>query len=569
MRQLLWIIAAMMVLGAVVPGCDDVPRYDGRLTAADSLIHDHADSALTMLEALTPTDLATEGDRAYHDLLLTQARYKCYKPATTDSTINRALAYYRAHPNEREKLTRAYIYKGTVMEELGHPDSAMFYYKQAESVASSDDYFNLGYIKLRTAELYQGQISQDSTAIASASDAIRIFKSLNDTNYLIVSYTALGAIYGVISPDSAEGCLRTAIQLAKSYNPSMQYTPMSKLAGLCLYHMKDFRACNKLAMEVFKNGIAFCAENQFYYYALFSFLEMKMLDSAKYIMGVIPQPETKIDSMNYFNAVAQISNYENNQGSYAVNISVSKEMKADIVYQARTNDLNKVYLEYEKQCEESVGKQLKNENIALFVIVWLILGFLLIIMKKFWRFYKKNADRQRILDETNKHLKSELMRFQKELDENRNSKDISTLVGYRLSAMKDFFNLVRVKTDDAKRIRRIIPLSALLKSMNDKNEILDINLPDSFWEKMKRSVDGEFMGLATFMEQNYPQLSEQELRIFNLMAAGISPQIIMLCMHFSSAGSVSNYKKRILKEKMGYDVKLEEFIRMYLRGEIK
>lgn len=135
--------------------------------------------------------------------------------------------------------------------------------------------------------------------------------------------------------------------------------------------------------------------------------------------------------------------------------------------------------------------------------------------------------------------------------------------------MKDFFNLVRVKTDDAKRIRRIIPLSALLKSMNDKNEILDINLPDSFWEKMKRSVDGEFMGLATFMEQNYPQLSEQELRIFNLMAAGISPQIIMLCMHFSSAGSVSNYKKRILKEKMGYDVKLEEFIRMYLRGEIK
>lgn len=65
MKHLLWIIAAMMVLGAVVPGCDDVPRYDGRLTAADSLIHDHADSALTMLEALTPSDLATEGDRAY------------------------------------------------------------------------------------------------------------------------------------------------------------------------------------------------------------------------------------------------------------------------------------------------------------------------------------------------------------------------------------------------------------------------------------------------------------------------------------------------------------------------
>ena len=31
------------------------------------------------------------------------------------------------------------------MEELGHPDSAMHYYKTAEATAAPDDYFNLAY----------------------------------------------------------------------------------------------------------------------------------------------------------------------------------------------------------------------------------------------------------------------------------------------------------------------------------------------------------------------------------------------------------------------------------------
>ncbi len=151
MKRLLWVILAAMVLGAVAPGCRHEPRYDSRLTAADSLLREDPDSALAMLEALAPDSPVarsdgeggidfSDADRAYHALLLTQARYKCYVTATSDSDINLALAYFRAHPADHEKLTRAYIYKGAVMEELGHPDSAMLYYKTAEANAAPDDY---------------------------------------------------------------------------------------------------------------------------------------------------------------------------------------------------------------------------------------------------------------------------------------------------------------------------------------------------------------------------------------------------------------------------------------------
>ncbi len=144
-RQPISPLIIILAVVAFLTACTPAAHYDGRLAAADSLMHDRPDSALAILQALHPDSLATQGDHAYRDLLLTQARYKCYITATTDSAINRALHYYRRHSHEQEKLTRAYIYKGAVMEELGHPDSAMHYYKTAEATAAPDDYFNLAY----------------------------------------------------------------------------------------------------------------------------------------------------------------------------------------------------------------------------------------------------------------------------------------------------------------------------------------------------------------------------------------------------------------------------------------
>ena len=227
------ILVMMAVLVAVVTGCG-AHRYDGRLMVADSLMRSNPDSALAILESLPVGRLTTEGDRAYHGLLISQARYKAYVTATSDSDINRALSYYRTHSGEREKLTRAYIYKGAVMEELGHPDSAMYYYKSAEATAAPDDYFNLGYCNLRIGELYQAQISQDSAAIMNLNNAIHYFTFINDTNYLIACFGDLGAICGTYYPDSTEYYLMHAIDLAKRYNPSKQYTYKSKLAGFNL-----------------------------------------------------------------------------------------------------------------------------------------------------------------------------------------------------------------------------------------------------------------------------------------------------------------------------------------------
>ena len=74
-------------------GCRRQVAVSPRLVELDSLIAVAPDSAAALLEAIPSDSLRDPDNRAYHALLLTQARYKAYIPATSDSAINIALAH--------------------------------------------------------------------------------------------------------------------------------------------------------------------------------------------------------------------------------------------------------------------------------------------------------------------------------------------------------------------------------------------------------------------------------------------------------------------------------------------
>ena len=109
---------------------------------------------------------------------------------------------------------------------------------------------------------------------------------------------------------------------------------------------------------------------------------------------------------------------------------------------------------------------------------------------------------------------------------------------------------------------------SLIKDLNDKKQLMYMTPRKSFWEKLKSSVEGEYPGITSFMEQNYPTLSKKDLHLFWILCAKVSPQIIKLCMGYSSVTTVSNYKKRLIKERMGLDMKFEQFLQAYLDGNL-
>ena len=571
MRTLPVVILLVVMLVAVVTGCGGA-RYDGRLVAADSLIANGcSDSALATLEALPTADLTTDGDRAYHGLLLAQARYKSYITATSDSDINRALTYYRTHSDEREKLTRAYIYKGAVMEELGHPDSAMLYYKHAEATAAPDDYFNQGYSKLRIAELYQDQISQDSAAIDRLKEALKYFEMLNDTNYLIVCYGDLGAICGTRYPDSTEYYFLQAIDLAQRFNPIKQYTYKSKLAGFNFYYKKDYACAKSLSMDVLMNGADYCAEHQFYYYAILSYIKLGLNDSAKYVLSKTSKPVNAVDSMNRYDVLAELALAEDNLVEYSLYHAKSKELLSQITFNSKEKELVKTDVDFLRQ-QARVGESRAKHHSSILCTVLAIAGILLIILALTILMQKRKIRNKELeTAATESELREIISSLNAQLQQKSNINDsVKAMMKNRIDALNELINSIRFRLDEGnKRKKKIVTLSGLLSGFSENFVKTEIELSDSFWNKIHMSVDGEYDGIATFVHSKYPELTTKEFRMFCLFCADISPQIIKLCMNFTNVRTATNYRSIIIKKKLGLNMTFDEFVDKYLAGELK
>ncbi len=565
MRRLLWGIVIVGVLVAVVMGCSGAHRYDARLVAADSLMQAAPDSALAIVEALPADSLADEGDRAYRALLLTQARYRCYIVATSDSDINRALGYYRAHAREREKLTRAYIYKGAVMDELGHPDSAMFYYKHAEATATPDDYFNLGYVNLRIAELYQTEffLDNDSGAINRLKVAKHCFEVLKDTNYMIITFGVLGAINGINQPDSANYYFNKAIILAQQFEPSMQYTYKSKMSGIYMY-LKDYKQAKELAIDVFKNGRDFCYENQYYYYAALAYLKLGLIDSARYVTMYFPDSQDLTDSVNYCNLMAEIAKVDNDMNQYGKYIALSKDITSRIILAQKGSVISQTETKINKNLLEKKHEKSNKQNLFLYSLAFILFVILTVAVVKLVRI-TKSFEKEK--DQIKQEFETTLSKLKDSLD-NKNTASVSELVKYRLSAIEELYQDIRFRIKDGGKTKKVVPLTSVLKSMNERNEMMEVKPSESFWNKMRLSVDGEYNNIISFVEEHYPELTEQDIKIFCLLCANVTPQIIKLCMNFSNVRSVSNYRNKLTRKKMGLDMTLDEFIDSYMKGDL-
>ena len=599
MKQLLSVILAMLVLGAMVPGCDSTHRYDSRLTTADGLMHDHADSALALLEGLPLSDLTTAADTAYYRLLLTQSRYKAYITATSDSDINRALAYYRAHPKEREKLTRAYIYKGTVMEELGHPDSAMHYYKHAETTADSADYDNMGYCNLRIAQLYQRHYANDSAVVSRMKRAYHYFTLTQDTDYMITAIGSQGAYPNIVGNDTSLLYLKKAIELSKKVNSLKGFQYQSKLAGR-YYYQGDYRQAKDLAMDIVRNGSDVCNERQFYYYAAWSYIHLHLIDSAHRLIPQIPAPNSAIDSMNYFQMMAQLSQATHHYHDYQRYAEAAKSIDIRLLEKSRNSKLTEAELnwdaaQHEKELSNQAGIKLTMAICLFLLIAVMLIAIGTLAIKVIAHRYQKKLDLtqnnlEQLISDTEKRMQElqsekekqmkisdsrskeleEIRKKNKELESKQSNitKQVSFIIRCRQNALNELYQGIRVKSD-TRRARSVIPLVGLIKDLNEKKKLLHTTPKDSFWANIKLAIDGEYEGIASFVEKKYPSLSIKELHLFWLLCAKLPNQIIKICMDYTNDVTVSNNKRRLMKEKIGLDLKFEEFIHLYLEGKLK
>ena len=541
----------------MVSGCGKMPHYDSRLVHADGLMQaDPPDSALSLLTSITPGSLDNDGDRAYHALLLTQARYKCYAPITSADEINLALDYYKHHSNEREKLTRCYIYKGAVMQELGKPDTAMLFYKEAEVQANDNkDYFNKGYALLRMGKLYHKYHAYDGRDIEKMEEALDCFQRVNNAHYQIVCLKDLGSMYRIRNRDKAELRLNEAITLAqKEKETTNMILSINSLAYM--YFMRadsDNVSIKKAHQQVQRIKSMGIEDLNFRVYTTFAcvYASMGMPDSAKYYLEKARQDTSEYiqveNTNNYLEARSIIAKAEGDSLNY-----LKLSYICDRNSFAEMQDPNIVKIMYaelsfdEEYAKRQEHKRRTNSYIIAGAVSAVILSLLLLAL---W-FYRRAHRYDRLVVELKDQSQSQmndLTGLQDNLSELKiNDERLKGFIASHMNLMREMIEACYHEPNNriAENMKRIV-------KFQDSNR--------DNWVKLYDYIDVEHNNIMTRTQQQYPQLNDRDLLLLALTCMGYSYIQTAIIMGYSNATSVSVLKQRLAK-KMGLDYSLNEYI---------
>ena len=557
-----FVAVSFAVVVFLLNGCRDVTcDYDRRLTVADSVLAQHPDSALRLLDAIAPASLKNHADLAYYSLLLTQARYRCYVTATSDSTINIALDYYQRHKGETEKLTRAYIYKGAVMEELGQAESAMTYYKRAISTAAPNDFFNQGYARFRIGNIYRENMVADSSDIAMFKEGLMYFKMVPDSTYILYCLSDIGSSYVKFNKDSMLAYLEQAETLGLQLQEDDEIQRIQRyLANHKMFseNPADVETSKRIALQQLNKDINSIERDNLLMIAAYTLARQNKSDSAKLYLRDVQDNSllTPGQRVLFDRCLAQLALNKGDIRQYQHYYEQADNLSDSLATNEAQQQLREVESKYDNETLKYKALRYKTFWIISSLVAGLIVSVLAIILIVI---RKKSAQRKRQLEERNdtiERMASDTARLTSLLQEKQAmSEELKQVIRHQI----DVFTLL-VEQHYTQFTRAPKKFSELFKKS------YDVNQPDkSFWTGLRAYADSTCGGIITQTMASCPDLVETDAKFLSLYCCDLPTTVIMVCMGYNEAHSVYNKKRRIA-ELLSLEGNLDEYIQRFKPG---
>ena len=206
----------LLLLLALLTACNDPKPVTDALHRAETLMNEHPDSALSILNAVSPDEMGQNSTRAHYALLYTQAQDKNYIDEVNDSLISVAVDYYRHTDDVRHKFL-SYYYKGRVLANAENYLDATTCYMEAEQLADAvgDDYLvGLLYAELgRIYRLYY-DYPKSLEAHQKAAECYERAGKIRHRNYMWLNQSSI--YLNINKYDESERFLRMALEAGKN-----------------------------------------------------------------------------------------------------------------------------------------------------------------------------------------------------------------------------------------------------------------------------------------------------------------------------------------------------------------
>lgn len=521
MKHLIYISLLFL---ASFTACGRHTVYPSAMQQAEALMNTRPDSALTLLEAMADTfAMLPEETRMYHQLLTIQAKDKLYITHTSDSLINRIVAFYEAYGNS-DRLMMAYFYQGSTYRDMNDAPRALKAFHQAiDAGKDTKNLTLLGQTYGQMGTLFSYQKLYDE-ALKATRKALQFYILQEDSARYSYLNRDIARIYNAQGKqDSALFYYQRALNLGIA-NVRQRYNILSEIG--CLHY---YRGEMKKAKYILEEVIS---ENPY-------------MDNALLFLGLIYESAGLLDSARYYanqtllhgkigkrNSAYQLLTRIEEKTGNAVQASIywkkHRMLLDSISSQMQTDETEKYHLLYRFQrAEREVDAlKLKDQQKQSLIDCLLLSFFLCIVLIVFFAYsYRKKK----------KDVENQELRLQQMLTEHNNKEELCEQVGNTEDTiLSDVYLLLH-------------------KAIQD-----EIKLTDQNWKQVQEYLDKTYPNLTFRIRMLYPKITQHQLKICYLVKLRFTNDHIARLL-ISTPASVSIARRRLYEKITGKAGKPEDF----------
>nr|WP_186972530.1 hypothetical protein [Bacteroides intestinalis] len=555
------ITTALFTVLLLLFSCSHKSETGTLFSHADTLMEEYPDSALRSLD-LSPEEIEGLSDKecARYALLLARATDKCkLSLLPCDSLLNVALDYY--DDDEKEKAV-ALLYKGRLAVEMEEVKEAISYLQEGLTIIQNfpkelktkklllsslgNIYFDAGYYD-ESIGIYKTLYQCCTTELekSMALNNISTYYCLIDEKDSTLMFQRKALNYAIASGDS--------LQIAMSkHNLSLEFDGFEELDSALYYAQK---ALIELPQK----------ENHGNYYFNLGDLLLKTggnKDSVRYYLN---KSLEDIPIEGKTSCLKSLYNLEKENGDYKTANIYLEEQSAiidSLYHMEQSTEIQQLIYEYNTKMqvkeEQIKGNRIVRNTITGFVFVCFLI--ILIYQNRINRKKRLQLQYKQSLEQTQNKLSS------LETTIENNQLMINLLKQKQNNLKQEHENkeqqieereqaIARLKEEKQQLLNWLLTQSSIYKRVitlsgqttTNKKQMKALTTTEQ--EQLKKTVFGIYQSYISFLQNEYPRLTEDDKLLLCLQETSLEPLSIAICFGYTDTHPL-NQKKYRLKERM-------------------
>ena len=253
-KYIVCIWGILLVLSCTNTHTESSPTLLPELAQAENCMYAYPDSALHILEKMTPPKVTDKYQYATWCLLLSQAKIKNYVKLESDSLISIGYKYFQQKENPQRKALAGYLEGVYYNDERHEAETALkCYLEAATEIEKTKDYqlAHLIHAEIGHIYAYRSLVDYATSAYQKAYDFAKLS---NNKRYIALSLSYIGRAYS-IKPDmdKAIDYYEAAIKIAKETDDKQFLTPdiLNELASVHT-RIPNYKQALQYAMDALK-----------------------------------------------------------------------------------------------------------------------------------------------------------------------------------------------------------------------------------------------------------------------------------------------------------------------------